>query len=161
MKQRNSIWPLLLAVGCGTEDAGRVCPTVDTAELECPVEVAEFAISDCEPVPDGPSVSTDIQASVASSTLHVELTGVIFRDNNDVCGYADLENDEVRVLLQPCVLVPEGGVSKGDCWYESVAFDVAGLDLTGANAVTVLQRVDRPPEFPPDTPKEIASAPLD
>ncbi|HWB78181.1 MAG TPA: hypothetical protein VG755_24620 [Nannocystaceae bacterium] len=160
MKRRYPIF-VLLAAGCGVADPEEHCPSVDTADLECPAEIDDFEISACERVPDGPGVPPQIDALVTSNTLHVEIGGVLFRDNNEVCGFAERQSDEVRVLLQPCVLVPEGGVSKGDCWYASLAFEVGGIDPSGAQSVTILHRVDRSVELPPYPAEELGSAALD
>lgn len=151
----------LLVLDCCAAIPGDACPSVDTADLQCPVKIEAFEISTCEPTPDGAATPPDLHATVTGSTLHVDVGGVLFRDDNEVCGFAERDADEVRILLQPCVLVPEGGTSTGDCWYASLAFDVDGVDLHGATSVTVLHRVDRPPEFPPFAPEALGAAALE
>lgn len=152
---------LALAFACGpTPD--RPCPSVDTAELDCPVQLHDLSLTACSAIPEGPAATeADLTASVASTTLHLELSGVLFRDDNEVCAFAERQEDDIRVLLQPCVLAPEDGVSKGDCWYETLSLDVTDVELVDAQTVTVLHRVDNPPEFPPYPPKVLATATLD
>lgn len=161
MKRRPITALPLLVLACSAANPGDACPSVDTADLDCPVQIEAFEISTCEPTPDGPATPPELHAAVMASTLHVDVGGVLFRDDNEVCGFAERDADEVRILLQPCVLVPEGGTSKGDCWYASLAFDVDGVELRGAKRVTVLHRVDRPPEFPPFTPEALGSVVLE
>lgn len=116
----------------------------------------------CAAIPDGPAaVPTALTAAVSSTTLRLEITGVLFRDDNEVCAFAERDDDDIRVLLQPCILAPEDGVSKGDCWYETLSLDVTGVDLVDAATVTVLHRVDRTAEYPPYPPKVLATATLD
>ncbi|MFO0631966.1 MAG: hypothetical protein U0168_03860 [Nannocystaceae bacterium] len=129
-------------------------------ELGCAVEVGPFTLGACaSSLPELPATST-IAVSRTAGVLHVELQTVAFRDDNEVCGYVVESEGVLTLLLQPCVLIPEGGVSSGDCWYESISVDIDEIDVASVTEVHVLHRVDRPVEFEPYTPEEIAVAEL-
>ncbi|MBC8071994.1 MAG: hypothetical protein IAG13_26940 [Deltaproteobacteria bacterium] len=160
MKQWRGLGGMALLAIVACDDATEDCPEVDTAELVCPAEIGPFEVSACGGYPEAPMSAVGIAAIVDDDVLRVTLTRVLFRDDNVICGFAERDRNEIDVLLQPCTLVPEGGVSKGDCWYESVAFDIDEVDVAGATRLTVLQRVDRSVELPPYEPKEIASISL-
>lgn len=148
---------VFVGVGLACDAPSSDCPEADTADLVCPVEIAAFTTSACGPTPgDYPVVGIDV--AVEGNTLHVSLSEIGFRDNNEICGFAERRESDISVLLQPCTLIPEGGVSKGDCWYDTIAFDVTNVDLSGAATLTVFHRVDNSPELPPDAPREVASA---
>lgn len=99
----------------------------------------------------------EIDATITAGSLHVQVSNIFFREGNEICGFVAVVEEDVRILLQPCVLVTENGVNKADCWYDSLAFDVEGIELSAVSQVTVSKRLDHPMEFPPDTPKELGS----
>jgi hypothetical protein len=153
-----AIWMLVLA-GASCDDEPAECPDVDTAEMVCPVEIGPFEMSACGPVNDGPALPVGIEANLEGDAVHVTLTEVVFRDDNEICGFVERNADELVVLLQPCILSP-GGVSKGDCMYSALSFDIDQIDIAGARSITILHRVDRSVELPPYPPQELASATL-
>lgn len=152
-------WPLALAaaVGSGCDPAPEDCPADVPDYFECPARVGPFELVE---YPDTPVMQNVVEASVMDGVLFVKVEYIVFRDNNEVCGYAERQDDTVRLLLQPCDLVAEGGTSSGDTWYSSLTVEIDEVDLAGAAALQVLLRHDRGESLPPHTPMEIAVVPL-
>lgn len=149
---------LLLSLGCDPAEAD--CEGDAPEGFVCPEAVGPIQQSSCENVPDGTPMPAVVDASIAGGTLSVTVSGVLFRDNNEICGYAERQADAVNVLLEPCQLVSDGGVSKGDCWYSSVSVDIDEVDVTGAAEVHVFHRLDTPTGVPSEAPREIGDSPI-
>ena len=60
----------------------------------------------------------DLSVAAMGSGLELVAKGLLFREAQDVCSYQrDTDGDQIDVLLQPCVMHPDG-VLKSDCIYE-------------------------------------------
>lgn len=155
------LWPLAIAasVATGCDPALEDCPDDVPDDFECPARVGPFELVEYPSRPDLVTYGV-VEASVSDGVLFVKVETIVFRDNNEVCGYAERQDDTVRLLLQPCDLVAEGGVSTGETWYSSLTVEIDEVDLVGATALQVLERSDRDDELPPHAPKEIAVVPL-
>jgi hypothetical protein len=154
-------WPLAIAaaVGSGCDPAPEDCPDDVPDDFECPARVGPFELVEHPGYPDMVTYGV-VDASVMDGVLFVKVEFIVFRDNNEVCGYAERQDDTIRLLLQPCDLVAEGGTSSGDTWYSSLSVEIDEVDLAGATALQVLERSDRDENHPPHTPMEIAVVPL-
>lgn len=147
----------LALLGC---EPDQVCPAEVPADFECPVEVGPFEVGACGITPDSPNPTPLVELSVDGSALRVHIETLLFRDNNEICGFAELENTTIRLLLQPCALVSVGGVSSGDCWYTTVDFEIDEIDIHSATDLRIFHRVDEPADMPSQTPEQVADVPL-
>lgn len=148
------------SLACDARSPSSECADDVPEMFGCAQRVGPFEIGDCVSPPPDPPASTSMTTEIVDGALRVELQTVVFRDNNEICGYASQQDTEINLLLQPCILTPEGGVSSGDCWYDALAVEIDGIEVESATGIRVFKRVDRPAGEAPEEPQEIASSAL-
>ncbi|MBX7083328.1 MAG: hypothetical protein K1X88_29240 [Nannocystaceae bacterium] len=148
----------VLALGLAACQGPPPCPDRDDipGDFDCPVLVDRIALGQCERVPQPPP--TALVPTLQGERLHLAVAHLPFRERSDVCGFADRDGDDVRVLLQPCELVRSDAGAM--CLYDSIELDVVELDLTDATGVVLLHRVEQPSAVAPAAPQVVAVAAL-
>ncbi|MFO0633421.1 MAG: hypothetical protein U0168_11265 [Nannocystaceae bacterium] len=148
----------ILALAVGACEGPPPCPDRDDipGDFDCPVLVERVALGQCESMLQPPA--TVLVPTREGDALHLAVAHLAFRQDRDVCGYAQRDGDDVRVLLQPCELLASDAGAM--CLYDSIEFDVVELDVADATGVVLLYRGEQPADAAPAAPQVAAVAEL-
>jgi hypothetical protein len=114
---------------------GWSCPDERVITIgEPPAELAECATPP-EPPPPGGMVRRE------SSGLHLDLTALWFRENQELCAFSETHDVTLRVLVQPCDVHPDFP-DKGSCYYYATI--ALGSVSPSVSEVQVFTRTDFP-----------------